>query len=279
MRFPSAWLGFALAIFATACARVPDHFELPELEVKQSAFAATLSAYTGTGVVGGNRVKVLLNGEEIFPATLAAVRSARRTINYAQYFYEGGSHATELAEALAERCRAGVTVNVLLDAVGTLGMTFGLRDRMSDAGCRVETFRPLSPFAIDRVNHRNHRRILVVDGVMGATGGSGVSEAWSGDGRQEGYWRDTDVRIEGPVVEQLQGAFADSWLEATGVALGGPEYFPQRRLVPGARSTPRSCAARRPAAATRCTRCSCSRSPPPSAPSPSRIPISCPTTG
>jgi cardiolipin synthase len=226
-----AHLGITLALTVmTGCAGVPPHLELPRLDIKQPAFAATLGAYTGTTVVGGNRVEILLNGEEIFPAKLALIRSARRTINYAQYVFEDGEPAKEVARALAERCSAGITVNVLLDAVGTLAMPAEYRDEMQRAGCNVETFRPLSPFAIDRVNYRNHRRILVVDGVAGVTGGSGISGKWSGNGRQEGHWRDTDVLLEGPVVEQLQGAFAENWLEATGVAIGGPEYFPRRRL-------------------------------------------------
>lgn len=230
---PRAWIccGFAaLLVISVGCSRVPPHLELPHLETKQPAFAATLGGYSGTPVVAGNRVDLLLNGEEIFPAKLAAIRSARRSIDYAQYVFEGGKPAEEIAAALAERCRAGVQVNVLLDAVGALAMPAELRTEMTAAGCRVETFRPLSPFTIDRFNNRNHRRILVVDGVVGVTGGSGISGKWSGDGRQPGHWRDTDVRIEGPVVEQLQGAFAENWLEATGVAIGGPAYFPRRRL-------------------------------------------------
>jgi len=200
-----ARLGLALMLVPIAgCARVPPHLELPALEVQQPAFAATLGAYTGTAVVGGNRVGILLNGEEIFPAKLAAIRKAKKTINYAQYVFEDGRPAKDIASALAQRCRAGVKVNVLLDAVGALTMPAEHRDVMAAAGCRVETYRPLSPFAIDRVNFRN----------------------------QEGRWRDTDVLLEGPVVEQLQGAFAENWLEATGVALGGPEYFPLRRLEP-----------------------------------------------
>jgi len=222
---------FDLALLLiTACSRVPPHLELPRLETRQPAFAATLGGYSGTPVVGGNRVDILLNGEEIFPAKLAAIRNARRSINYAQYVFEDGKPAEAIAAALAERCRAGVLVNVLLDAVGALAMPSELRTEMTGAGCRVETYRPLSPFTIDRVNNRNHRRILVVDGVVGVTGGSGISGKWSGDGKHPGHWRDTDVRIEGPVVEQLQGAFAENWLEATGVAIGGPAYFPRRRL-------------------------------------------------
>jgi len=219
-----------LLIITMGCAGVPPHLELPKLDIKQPAFAATLGAYTGTTVVGGNRVEILLNGEEIFPAKLALIRGARRTINYAQYVFEDGEPAEDVAAALADRCRAGIKVNVLLDAVGALAMPNALRDEMSKAGCRVETYRPLRPFALDRLNYRNHRRILVVDGLAGVTGGSGISGKWSGNGREEGHWRDTDVLLEGPVVEQLQGAFAENWLEATGVALGGPDYFPRRRL-------------------------------------------------
>jgi len=230
-RLGPARIGLALLLTTTTgCAGVPPHLELPTLDIKQPAFAATLGAYTGTTVVGGNRVEILLNGEEIFPAKVAVIRKARRTINYAQYVFEDGEPAREITEALAERCRAGVKVNVLLDAVGALAMPSQFREEMTNAGCRVESYRPLSPLAMDRVNYRNHRRILVVDGLVGVTGGSGISGKWSGNGRQEGHWRDTDVLLEGPVVEQLQGAFAENWLETTGVAIGGPEYFPRRRL-------------------------------------------------
>jgi cardiolipin synthase A/B len=229
----AARVGFALALFlVTACARVPPVFELPTLDVKQPTFAATLGGYTGTSVVSGNRVAILLNGEEIFPAKLAAIRNAKRTINYAQYVFEDGAPAKDIAAALAERCRAGVKVNVLLDAFGALAMPPEHRSVMADAGCRVESYRPLNPFTFDRANFRNHRRILVVDGVVGITGGSGISGKWSGDGREKGHWRDTDVLLEGPVVEQLQGAFAENWLESTGMAIGGPDYFPARRREP-----------------------------------------------
>ena len=208
------------------CAHQSPVLRLPALEMGHPTFAATVAAYTGSPVVGGNRVEVLLNGDEIFPAKLRAIRSARRTINYAQYVFEEGKPAQEVAQALAERCRAGVTVNVLLDALGALALPTEYRDIMTNAGCRVEIFRPLSPFAIDKVNNRNHRRILVVDGRMGITGGSGTSGKWGGDGKTQDHWRDTDVWIEGPVVEQLQGAFVENWLEATGIALGGRDYFP-----------------------------------------------------
>ena len=126
-KFPRARAWFAsitlaLLVIAVGCSRVTPHLELPHLETRQPAFAATLGGYSGTPVVPGNRVDILLNGQEIFPAKLAMIRSARRTINYAQYVFESGKPAEEIAAALAERCRAGIQVNVLLDAVGALAM-------------------------------------------------------------------------------------------------------------------------------------------------------------
>ena len=208
------------------CGHVQPHLEVPDLRIAEPSFRATVVGYAGGTVVGGNRIDVLLNGDEIFPAKLDMIRSARKTITYAQYVFEEGAPAADTAQALAERCRAGVKVHVLVDAVGSLMMPSQYRDWLTEAGCELALYRPLSPWAIDRVNNRNHRRILVVDGRFGVTGGSGTSGKWSGNGRQEGQWRDTDIRLEGPVVAQLQGAFVENWLEATGVALGGPDYFP-----------------------------------------------------
>ncbi len=219
-----ALLAFLLA--GSGCSRVQPHLELPALQVGEPSFRATVVAYTGNAVVGGNRVEVLLNGDQIFPSKIAAIRAARKSITYAQYVFEEGAPAAQTAEALAERCRAGIPVHVLLDAVGALAIPAEYRQQMEQAGCQVVFYRPLRPWTFERVNERNHRRILVVDGRVGFTGGSGTSGKWSGNGKQDGYWRDTDVRVEGPVVQQLQGAFAENWLEATGVALGGPAYFP-----------------------------------------------------
>ncbi len=223
----------ALTLAGGGCSHVQPHLELPALQMGEPAFRSTLVAYTGNAVVPGNRVEVLLNGDQIFPAKIAAIRGARKSITYAQYVFEEGAPAADTAQALAERCRAGLPVHVLLDAVGALAMPVQYRDWMVEAGCQVASYRPLTPWTFDRVNERNHRRILVVDGVVGFTGGSGTSGKWSGNGKQDGHWRDTDVRVEGPVVEQLQGAFAENWLEATGVALGGPAYFPRPLEVKG----------------------------------------------
>jgi cardiolipin synthase len=209
------------------CGHVQPHLKLPDLRITEPSFRATLVGYTSGAVLGGNKIDVLLNGDEIFPAKLEAIRSARKTITYAQYVFEEGAPAADTAQALAERCRAGVKVHVLIDAVGSLQMPSQYRDTLTEAGCEVAFYRPITPWTFDRANYRNHRRLLVVDGRVGITGGSGTSGKWSGNGKQEGQWRDTDMRVEGPVAGQLQGAFAENWLEATGVALGGPDYFPR----------------------------------------------------
>jgi cardiolipin synthase A/B len=212
---------------AAACTRVTTHVAVPELQLGEPSYFPTQEAYGGAPIVGGNAVEILLNGEQIFPALVEGLRSAKRTISYAQYYYEDGPVARDVAEALADRCRAGVGANVLLDSFGSLSMPREYVDLMRASGCHVEWFRPLSPLSPRRYNNRNHRRIVVVDGRLGFTGGAGVSRKWMGNGRVAEHWRDTDVRIEGPAVEYLQAAFNENWLEATGMVLGGDAYFPR----------------------------------------------------
>ena len=224
IRLITVVLGVFLAV---GCARVYPHVVLPALSLGEPSFFPTLEAYASAPIVGGNSAEFLLNGEQIFPAIVDAIRSAKKTITYAQYFYEDGPVAREVAEALSERCREGVGVNVLLDAFGTLSMPKEYAELMTRSGCHVAYFRPLSQYIFRRYNNRNHRRILVIDGRLGFTGGSGVSRKWMGNGRVEHHWRDTDIRVEGPVVEYLQAAFAENWLETTGVVLGGETYFPR----------------------------------------------------
>jgi cardiolipin synthase len=208
------------------CARSQPQYLVPDLEASDTSFARTLEAHTLSPRVAGNGVTILLNGDEIFPAMLAAIRSARRTITFTTYLYEDGDVAEHVAGALAERCRAGVGVNVLVDAVGSHKMSREVRDTLRRSGCHFQRFRPLNPLNVRRVNGRTHRRVLVVDGRLGFTGGSGIGAKWAGNGRQPGHWRQTDVRVEGPIVRHLQGAFVEVWRDSTGLILGGDAYFP-----------------------------------------------------
>ena len=215
----------SVLIAFTSCAHVRPPLVVPHMSVSEPAFVTTMEAYTNSGVTAGNRVEVLLNGDQIFPAQVQAIRSARKSITYAQYFYEDGLPAVQIVKAISERCRAGIRARVLLDAFGSLKMPAELTQELERAGCSVATFRPLTPWTADSANNRNHRRILVVDARTGFTGGSGASSKWMGDGRQKGQWRETDIRVEGPAVNDLQGAFAENWLEATGEMLGGEAFF------------------------------------------------------
>jgi cardiolipin synthase A/B len=215
------------SLLLAGCSVSHPHYRAPDVHVGEPAFSRTLEAHTLSRSISGNRARVLLNGDQIFPAMLAAIREARSTITFANFIYEDGAVARDMASALAERCRAGVRVHVLLDAVGSSNMPREYGTQLTEAGCKLAWFHSLNPFAIKRINHRNHRRILVVDGRVGFTGGTGVGSRWEGDGRQDGHWRQTDVRIEGPVVRLLQAAFAENWRDATGVLLGGDEYFPK----------------------------------------------------
>jgi cardiolipin synthase len=220
----------------SGCARVISVKELPEITLGEPAFFPTIEAHTNAPIIGGNRVEVLLNGDGTFPVMLRDIRAATTTITFAQYLFEGGSLARDLAEAFAERCRAGVKANILLDSHGSGRTPADILGLMRDAGCRVEFFRPvevpaiLFPWKLLQYNYRNHRRILVIDGRVGFTGGYGISDTWKGDGRTEEHWRETNARIEGPAVKFLQAAFAESWLETTAIAIGGEGYFP--RLTP-----------------------------------------------
>ncbi|HXH82469.1 MAG TPA: phospholipase D-like domain-containing protein [Candidatus Tectomicrobia bacterium] len=217
----------ALLAILAACARPPAPRAFPDLPLAGRAWQAALARYAAAPVVGGNRVDVLVDGHEIFTAMLAAVRTARRTITYEQFAYKKGAVGRLLAETLAERCRAGVAVHVLIDAWGARWTPDHYIALMREAGCQVvDDFRPLRLSGLARANFRTHRRVLVVDGRIGFTGGSGVEPRWLGDLPDHERWRETDVRLEGPVVHQLQGAFAEHWLEATGVLLGGDAYYP-----------------------------------------------------
>jgi cardiolipin synthase len=209
-----------------ACSRVQPHVHIPRIALGDASFYPTIEAYTRAPIMAGNKVTLLLNGEQFFPAMLEAIRGARQTINYVQYSWEHTGVSSDFVEALAERCRAGVAVNLLLDGTGALRFPAEPRAMLTGAGCHVASFRPVGPLTLHRTNNRTHRRILIIDGRTAFTGGSGVSEKWEGDGRTEGKWRDTDVRIDGPVVQQLQAAFAENWLEATGVVLGNAAHFP-----------------------------------------------------
>ena len=225
-----SWL-FAI-ILLWGCASVLKVSEIPEVRLDQAAFFPTIEAHTDAPILAGNRIDILRNGDETFPVMLREIKHAKSTITMAQYLYEDGAIAHEFAQAFADRCRAGVSVNILLDQHGSGKAPSDMIKMMKEAGCHVEYFRRVKaegiifPWKLLRYNYRSHRRILVIDGRVGFTGGYGISDEWTGNGRTPEHWRDTNARIEGPAVKFLQSGFAESWLETTGVVIGGKDFFP-----------------------------------------------------
>lgn len=180
----------------------------------------------GPSVLAGNHAEALNNGDQIFPAMLADIRAAQRTINFETYIYWSGDIGRDFSEALSERARAGVAVNVTIDWVGGMKMDGETLGRMRDAGVKVELYRPLRWYNFSRLNKRTHRKLLIVDGEIGYTGGVGIADAWLGDAQDPDHWRDMHFRVRGPVVAQMQAAFIDNWIKSTGHVLNGEEYFP-----------------------------------------------------
>lgn len=210
---------------------MPDRRELRDrvqavMGTSDPAFLRSMGGLYGSNLLEGNQVETLLNGDQIFAAMLDAIRGAETSINFETYVYWSGEIAGTLAEALAERARAGVEVRVLLDWFGSKPMEADLLARMEDAGVQVTRFRPIHWYTIDRINNRTHRKLLIVDGHTGFTGGVGVADEWLGDARHPGEFRETHYRVTGPVVAMLQGAFVSNWVEDSGEILRGDAFFP-----------------------------------------------------
>ncbi len=194
--------------------------------IDEPQFRHELGVLLGPQFVGGNRHRVLLNGDEIFPAMLGAIRAATTTITFESYIYWSGDIGSEFAQAFAERARSGVKVHVLLDWIGSAKMDKSLLEQMKKAGVQIHKFHPPHWSHLAHLNNRTHRKLLVVDGRIGFTGGVGIAPQWTGNAQGPAHWRDTHFQVEGPVVAQMQAVFLDNWIKVTGEVLHGPAYFP-----------------------------------------------------
>jgi cardiolipin synthase len=202
------------------------NYRLQELAIDDPTFERCMAHLLGPPLVDGNRITTLLNGDQIFPAMLAAIRSAKMTITFETYIYWSGKIGKEFAEALAERARAGVRVNVLLDWVGSNKLDAAALAEMEEAGVEVERYRPLRWYSLSRMNSRTHRKILVIDGQLGFIGGVGIADQWSGHAQSPNHWRDSHFQVEGPAVAHLQAAFTDNWMKTRADVLNSADYFP-----------------------------------------------------
>ena len=189
-------------------------------------FMRELGVLLGPPFVQGAKARALLNGDEIFPPMLAAIRGAKLSITFETYIYWAGDIGRAFANALAERARQGVKVHVLLDWVGSAKMDEDLVSTMEQAGVQIKRFHPPHWSNLGRMNNRTHRKLLIVDGHIGFTGGVGVAPEWTGRAQDPDHWRDTHFAVEGPVIAQMQSVFIDNWIKVTGEVLHGPIYFP-----------------------------------------------------
>lgn len=201
--------------------------QLPRLYGTASPqFERAMGSLLGPGIVGGNEVTELLNGDQIFPPMLAAIKSARKSVTFETYIYWSGDIGKQFADALSERARAGIPVLVLLDWVGSAKMEESYLEDMKAAGVQVEKFHKPHWYNLARLNNRTHRKLLVVDGQVGFTGGVGIAPEWTGKAQDPGHWRDSHYQVRGPAVAQMQATFLDNWLKVTGKVLHGDAYFP-----------------------------------------------------
>jgi cardiolipin synthase A/B len=189
-------------------------------------FLYTLQSTCQAPLHHGNRIEVLTNGAEFYPAMLEAIRGATRSVNMECYIFQPGKIANQFIEALSDRARKGVNVTIVVDAIGSFSFRGRPVRRLRKAGCRVESYQRLFWYRLGRINNRTHRELLIVDGRVAFAGGAGIADWWAHPTKGRPPWRDTMARIEGPVVAAIQGVAAENWLECCGEILTGPEYFP-----------------------------------------------------
>ncbi len=227
MTAPTRAAALLLATTAvTACASAPKRLQYsytPPYGVASDQFLRSLEGLR-YGMAPGNRLELLENGEGLFPCMIDALRHAQRSINLETYLFVDGAIARELADVLIERARAGVEVRVLVDGVGArMGP---LSEEMRKNGVQVRTYKPIKLYTVHRIQDRTHRRLVVIDGLVGFTGGFGIDDRWRGDARSPDEWRDLAVRVQGPAVRILQRTFIEDWLHTTGEVLHDYRQFP-----------------------------------------------------
>ena len=233
----TVWVAISVAVVTAAGLLLVLNFSAGEKEINQQLtrlysandpqFMRAMGGLLGPGIVGGNQVQELLNGDQIFPSMLQAIRNAKKTITFETYIYWSGGIGSQFADALAERARAGVKIHVLLDWVGSGKMDDALLKQIETAGVDVRKFHKPAWYNLARLNNRTHRKLLIVDGTVGFTGGVGIAPMWEGAAQDADHWRDSHFRVAGPVVAQMQTTFMDNWIKVSGQVLHGDAYFPK----------------------------------------------------
>jgi len=226
------WLSIAGAVFLTwlivvvlFTPAIPYRLS-HRTSVRDAGFLYTIQSTCQATLHHGNRVQILTNGPEFYPAMLEAIRGATRSVSMELYIFRPGTVANQFVAALSDRARHGVNVTIVVDAIGSFSLWSRPVRRLRKAGCRIESYQRVRWYSLARINNRTHRELLIVDGRIAFAGGAGIADWWAVPGKHARPWRDTMARIEGPVVAALQGVAAENWLECCGEILTGPEYFP-----------------------------------------------------
>ena len=225
------WAAGMLALsFATYLLRQgerPPQLGLEHTDAAGSrAFLDTMAGLTGVTFQPGNRLDLLNNGDEFYPAMLEAIGRAQRSVCIEQYIFWAGTTADEFCAVLADRARHGVSVKILLDAVGSATLGEQAYRMLTEAGCEVAWYSPIRWYTVGRFNNRTHRKTIVVDGRVGFTGGAGIADHWRGSATSPDEWRDMMFRLQGPAVASLLSGFAQNWLRMTGEIIQGDDFFP-----------------------------------------------------
>ncbi len=201
------------------------HVKVPDIDSFEEALPS-IAGMTRAVLLDGNSAEVLQNGDEFFPALLESIRTAEKTVHLETYVWWKGKICEEVAEAFAERARAGVEVRVMIDAIGGWQMKRRLRKLMEESGVKLRRYHPIRWNDIGQLNKRSHRKLSIFDGRHGYVCGHGISKKWVGHGQDKDHWRDTAVRLRGPIVNALQSAFSQHWVEETGEVFVEEKYFP-----------------------------------------------------
>jgi cardiolipin synthase len=220
----------ALVGYLVRPATSPPRYGLEhDFSVGSKEFLPTMAGATGVPVLQGNRLDVLNNGDEFYPAMLEDIARARQSITIEAYIYWAGKIGREFAHALADKAREGVAVKILLDSVGSSTIGSEILEILEAGGCQLAWYNRITWYTIGRFNHRTHRKSLIIDGRIGFTGGAGIADHWLGHAQGPDNWRDTQIRLEGPAVVPLQTGFSENWLETTGELVSGDRYYPAPR--------------------------------------------------
>lgn len=217
----------AIVLKATSAKKIDKLIET-NYSVESPEFRDSMGHLIGPSFLPGQRIETLLNGKEIFPAMLKAIQEATKTITLEMYIWESGEVGSEFQKAFIERAKAGVKIHVIVDGMGTLKLKDEDIDAMKAAGVQFVKLGRDRWYKLKlSINHRTHRKLMVVDGKIGFIGGVCIGDKWLGDGEKKDHWRDTHFRVEGEVAQQMQGIFAENWLQTTSVVLQGADYFPE----------------------------------------------------